>query len=379
MLKKFLLMGAVAGMFAACSDSSSTQVTQQELLENSDEISSSDEAVESSSSEKSTSSSSQKAEGKEGKSSAKESVESSSSENAEESSSSEESTSSSSQYQVPRLDKLPFDTTGVEFEIFAYESFDGDDTLEYGENTKYIVIAEQTNYASCHVTEVPEGRVGTVYMSSGWPSVYTLIEQNDSLLFADVMYCSTTYGWGDCRDDEFAYTQKIMVGDEVFYYGEFEKRLLLIQLTDSTVSKWIGYNPSYVPPPQNTTMGTTGWKKSWFDGDTLVKFVGDDPSADNVDTIYIEKYSLKITDNQNTWIFENETCTGLGYKASPEMSSEESCYAYAKYRNAAIECIQRNMGTPSNVYPRLCRPLNAATSSYDIWCILDKELSEVRP
>jgi hypothetical protein len=144
---------------------------------------------------------------------------------------------------------------------------------------------------------------------------------------------------------------------------------MLVKLTDSTVTVWTISNPSYNPPP--AVDGPTGWPKSFFEGNSLVTFVGDDPNSDYVDTIYIEKYNVKITDYESTWIFENETCTDRGYKKTPEMGSDESCYARIKYHNESKACIKRNLGTASFV--RLCRPQKDVYASWKVWCILDQE------
>ena len=326
MLKNFLLIAAVASLLGACGDSDTLQTV----------IDDHETASESSSSEV----------------------------HAVSSSSPETLGSSSSEGQ------LPFDTVGATFEIYGYERY-GSDMQEYGENSKNVVMVEQKNFSSCYVKEVPNGEVGVTYMATGSPMDWLLIAREDSLLMSDVQNCST-YVWGDCRKDEYAYTQKISVGEEVFYYGEFEKNLMLVQLTDSTVSVWYKKNPSYVvPQAQIDTNRHSGWKKSLFENDSLVTFVGDDSSSAFVDTIFIEKYNVKITNVQNTWIFENETCTSLGYKAAPGITPEESCMAAGKYRNDAIKCIQRNMGVSSDVFPRLCRPYGVANQYMGVWCILD--------
>lgn len=375
MLKKFLLMGAVAGMFAACSDSSTTLITQQELLADSDEISSSDEAVESSSS--------QKAEGKEGKSSAKESVESSSSEDTEESSSSEESTSSSSDdFNVPHYDKLPFDTAGVKPEVYEFLDIDGEfaeeyasEYAEYGDSAKNIRWLFPVDFEGyCYTIDEPNGEFGGGLQMGAGPLEMLIIAREDSLMYADFRECSGL-GWDDCRREKHAYTQKITVGEDVFYYGEFDDKFLLIQMTDSLLSQWSIANPSYVPVKD--TSKHTGWPKSLFEGNSLVAFVGDDSSSAYVDTIYIAKYNVKITDVENTWIFENETCTAEGYERPAGMEKKESCNAYIAYHNESKACIRRNLGTESFV--RLCRPQQDVYASWGVWCILDEELSEVRP
>ena len=390
MLKKFLVVGAVVGLFAGCSDTTSSNVTEQELLENPEEISSSDESVESSSS--------QKAEGKEDKSSAAESVKSSSSEDAEESSSSEESTSSSSEQgtvensssdvaessssAATHFDKLPFDTTGVTPDVYdivpvdtgakpvtsKYEPIDKEYYESYGENAKNIRWVYPKDYEGyCYIIDEPNGEYGGGFISTAPYTERIVIVREDSLLYADMYNCSD-YDWEGCRNAEYAYFAKIKAGEDVFYYGEFKDVLKLVQLTDSTVSEWTVRNPSYVVP---VVKGHSGWPKSMFEGDTLVTFVGDDPNSDYADTLYIEKYNVKITDGENTWIFENETCTDRGYERSAGMTDDESCLASIKYHNKSKACIKRNLGTERFV--RLCRPQKDVYASWKVWCILDAE------
>lgn len=336
----FLFVGAVA-LLAACDGSVSSRTQELESQEEAEKLSSSEELAVSSSSQETPGSSS----------------------------SEEPITSSSSE------DQLPFDTAGVTFEIYGYEHY-AENEPEYGENTKNVVSGEQKNYSSCYVKEVPNGEVGVTYMATGYWMDWVLIAHEDSLLFSDVQNCST-YVWGDCREDEYAYTKKITVGGDVFYYGEFEKILMLVQLTDSTVSVWQKRNPSYTVQPQVDTSLHTGWKKSYFENDSLVTFVGDDSSSAYVDTIFIEKYNVKITGSQSTWIFKNETCTTKGYESASDATPEESCKGYGKYHNDAIKCIQRNMGVSSDVFPRLCRPLGVASQYSGVWCILDKEKEDL--
>ena len=225
MLKKFLMAGAVACLFAACGDSdSSSQAPGQDIPQVGSESSSSQDSVESFSSEQT-----------------------------EASSSSEEPTISSSSEEPSQdsiIDKLPFDTTGVEPEIYHYGPLiEDEDSLFhkelFGDKIKdaFWVLPENNGY--CYTIDEPEGELGGGYITNG-PDQYIIIEQNDSLLLSDSRNC-TTYEWGDCHDDEYAYTQKMTVGEDTFYYGEFKSRLLLIKLTDSTITQWTVRNPSSSP------------------------------------------------------------------------------------------------------------------------------------
>ena len=367
MLKKFLslvLTGSVTFAFFAC-DETSSQAPEQETPQVGSESSSSEIS-----------------------SSLQDSAESSSAKDAAASSSSEISAVSSSSGEFSSQDtagqnsngqedppaKLPFDTTGVEPEVYHYGPLVEDEDAAYHReifgdkiDDAYWVLAEDNGY--CYTIDEPEGELGGGYITYG-PDQYIIIEQNDSLLLSDSRNC-TTYDWGDCRDDEYAYTQKITVGEDSFYYGEFKSKLLLIKLTDTTITQWAVRNPSYVPPAQDTTVH--GWAKSWFEEDPMVTFVGANPNSDYVDTIFIEKYNLKITDLETTWIFENETCTKLGYKAAPGITPAESCKAYIEHYNEGAKCIQRNMELPRTKFARLCRPEPFRYRQSDVWCILDAD------
>lgn len=293
-----------------------------------------------------------------------------------ESSSSISSSSRDSTAPKPHFNKLPFDTAGVNAEIFSYEPLQEDEDSTYyrevfGKNIKnaYWLVPENGGY--CYTIDEPTGELGGGYVSDpGWNQVI-IVERNDSLLLSDYQSCSS-FDWNGCRKVDYAYTQKISVGVDIFYYGEFESKLLLIKLTDSTITRWTVKNPSYVPPAQDTTIH--GFEKRWFDGDSMVTFVGDNPNSDYVDTIFIEKYNLKITDSELTWIFENETCTKTGYKARSGKSSEDSCNDYIEYYNDGAKCIQRNMGLSGMNFPRLCRPEPFRYTGWNVWCILDGDM-----
>lgn len=384
MLKKFLLMGAVAGFLAACSDSDSSQAPEQETasLESSSsensENSSSSLLKEESSSAAAESATDSSANGSEMSSAVQDSGAGSSSETAAESSSSqEESTSSSSDdFNVPHYDKLPFDTAGVKPEVYEFLDIDGEfaeeyasEYAEYGDSAKNIRWLFPVDFEGyCYTIDEPNGEFGGGLQMGAGPLEMLIIAREDSLMYADFRECSGL-GWDGCRRQKHAYTQKITVGEDVFYYGEFDDKYLLIQMTDSLLSQWSIANPSYVPVKD--TSKHTGWPKSLFEGNSLVAFVGDDSSSAYVDTIYIAKYNVKITDVENTWIFENETCTAEGYERPAGMEKKESCNAYIAYHNESKACIRRNLGTESFV--RLCRPQQDVYASWGVWCILDQE------
>ena len=349
MLKKFLSLSvtgfAALALFACDDDSNSVQAPEQNLPQVSTESPSSEASVISSSSQDVT-----------------------------ESSSSEELPLQDTTAEKTHFDKLPFDTTGVEPEIYHYGPLiEDEDSLFHKElfgdkiNNASWVLPENNGY--CYTIDEPEGELGGGYITNG-PDQYIIIEQNDSLLLSDSRNC-TTYDWGDCHDDKYAYTQKITVGADTFYYGEFESLLVLYKLTDSTITQWTVKNPSYVPPAQDTTRH--GWAKRWFEEDSMVTFVGANPNSDFVDTIFIEKYNLKITNLETTWIFENVTCTKLGYVAAPGITPAESCKAYIDHYNEGAKCIQRNMGLSKYKFARLCRPEPHRYRQSDVWCILDAE------
>ena len=376
MLKKFLMAGVVACLFAACGDSDSSQAPEQG--ENA--------ALESSSGDASIISSSGTT-----SSAAEPSVSSSSQESQTSSSSQEEATSSatvisesssSEESKLPQYDKLPFDTTGVKPDVYdfvpvdtgakqetyKYEPIDESYYTSYGENAKNIRWVYPRDYEGyCYIIDEPNGEYGGGFMSTSAYLERVVIVQDDSLLYADLYECSD-YVWDGCRNSKDAYLAKIKVGDDVYYYREFEDELKLVQLTDSTVSEWTVKNPSYVAP---VVESHSGWPKKMFEGDALVTFVGDDPNSDYADTLYIEKYNVKITDGENTWIFENDTCTERGYSPASDLSASESCSGYIKYHNESKACIKRNLGTESFV--RLCRPQKGVYASWKVWCILDQE------
>ena len=364
-----ILTAAAASLIVACDGSSSSE--QITLAEDAEISSSTPDTALSSSSEVSSETSSDVSSS--ATSSSSQEPSSSEAASSSEAISSSEVSSSDSAPKIVKLDALPFDTTGIKPDTLHYthlldENFDETDLRyykrEFGENLEnYIFVTEGDGYY-CHVGSGGAGGLGDIknVYTVQLPSDCILMVREDSLLFTNIGNC-TALNWDSCRthDAEYAYTQKIMVGDDTFYYGEFEKILLLVQVTDSTITNWETQNPSYTPPAPKKFE----WNKSDFEDDTLVTFISND-------TIFIEKYNLKITDYENTWIFGDENCTTQGYKREAGMTDEESCYAGEKYHNAAIECRQRNLGiTSPRIFPSLCRPKINITN--DVWCILDEE------
>jgi hypothetical protein len=301
------------------------------------------------------------------------------------------------------MDTLPFDTTGVWQKILHYSHlpdhatdeadrkykdydnlYDGDvlryymeeyteselDDLKkrYGNKLEYYVVVTEGDGHQCLFHSGSAGANGTIMYAytTPFPEHYILMEHEDSLLFTNLDYCSSL-NWDACHDhgNEYAYTKKIMVGNDTFYYSELEKRLQLAKVTDSSVIVWEKKTSSN---ESTTTAKKFAWNKSYFENDTLVKFISDD-------TIFIEKYNLKITANEDTWIFGDEVCSTLGYKRAPGMTEEESCEALETCHNEAIKCRQKNLNiTNPNLFPSLCRPDESKKSFVNIWCILDEDL-----
>ena len=297
--------------------------------------------------------------------------------------SSSQASSSDSYDLITRMGKLPFDTTGVIPEVLHYtylldefESITDPEQKErylnsyrqqFGDSLQYYILVTEGDGHYCRIGTGIAGGQGdyqNAYIAE-IPSDCILIVHEDALLFTNVSNC-TSLSWDACyhHGTEYAYTNKIIVGNDTFYYGEFQKIFLLIQVTDSTITNWSIKNPSYEPPAAKKF----AWNKSYFENDTLVKFISDD-------TIFIEKYNLKITANEDTWIFGDEVCSTLGYKKAPGMTDEESCEALETYHNEAIKCRQKNLNiTNPNLFPSLCRPDKSKKSFVNIWCILDEEL-----
>ena len=277
------------------------------------------------------------------------------------------------------MDKLPFDTTGIDPDTLHYtyilDEFKDETVLdyyktEYGENLEYYVLVTVGDGHYCHIGSGSAGGQGdyqNVYTTQT-PAEYIFMENRDSLLFTYVENCATL-SWDGCHESKSnnAFMQKIMVGNDTFYYSELEKLLQLAKVTDSSVIVWEKKTSSN---ESTTAAKKFAWNKSYFENDTLVKFISDD-------TIFIEKYNLKITANENTWIFGDEVCSTLGYQKAPDMTKEESCKALETYHNDAIKCRQKNLNiTNPYLFPSLCRPDEGKKSFMNIWCILDEDLED---
>lgn len=365
---KHIIGGISVSLFLwACSDSATSE---QEITSLSPE-----DSIESSSS---TDSIEQSSESQPTESSSSEEAFSSSSSQDPESSSSQISSSETSEPEPAKLDKLPFDTTGAKSDTFHYEYAlkvynDDPENIsylqeEYGENIENLVFAYEGDGYYCHIGGDATGRIGAVYTHQS-PAEYALLRSGDSLLFTFAPNC-TVLSFDSCTHDAGDFlTQKITIGDDIFYYGEFKASFVIAQVTDSTVIYWSISNPAYIPPEPKSFE----WNKQYFnEDDTLVQFI-------SKDTIYIEKYNVKITDGESTWVFENEVCTTSGYAAAPGATHKETCEGREKYNNDAIECIQRNMKSDVyNLYPRLCRPsTNPHYQLSSLWCILDEDLDSL--
>ena len=340
MLKKFLsfaLSGFAAfALFACDDDSNSVQVPEQDLPQVSTE-SSSEEAVISSSSQGTT-----------------------------ESSSSEQAVLQSSVSET-----LPFDTTGIKPQHLSYmidpDTFSYETREKAGQYLGYNITVEEKIEPYCSVVHLYEnGKIATWFRGYRDISNCVLVVREDSLMFSNIRNCGNVPIWGSCQNDE-AYSRKIMVGNDVFYFGVSEKQLQLTQLTDSTMTIWLTANPSYEPKESSPST----WKKSVFENDTMVTSVANKVDSSYVDTISIKKYGLTITDWGRTWIFENETCTTEDFVRDAARTPEEQCEDWENYRNSFVDCTARNMNTPKGVYPRLCRPSKIEDRS--VWCILDSE------
>ena len=361
MLKKFLsfsLTGYVAlALFACDDDSNSFQAPEQDPPQVGTKSSSS-EATEISSSSLETSVES---------SSSQNSAASSSSQDVAESSSSEESVLQSSASET-----LPFDTTGIRPQLIKYtidpDTFSNETREKAGQFLGHFITTDEIVNPYCMVMHVYEnGKIVTDYMGVRDVSNCVLVVREDSLMFSNIRNCRNLPIWGSCQNAE-AYSRKIKVGDDEYYFGVSEKQLQLTQLTDSTMTIWIAANPSY--EPKETTPST--WKKSVFEKDTMVTSVANKVDSSYVDTISIKKYGLTITDWGSTWIFENETCTTEDFVRDAARTPEEQCKDWENYRNSFVDCTARNMKTPKGVYPRLCRP--SKIDHYTVWCILDSEM-----
>ena len=372
MLKKFLTIGAVAFMLAACDDPSSSSEpvappgSSQDVAE-----SSSSQAVSSSSEVPAASSSSESVVSK-----------------------------------IPVLDSLPFDTLDAKQEFYNYkydevDPFTPEQRAAEGADGvlgRYI-NAKKKERPYCSIDEIYDSGKARFSSKVTWTDIkFAFLVREDSLLFSKAGDCVSP-AWGACENG-YPYFQKIMVGNEVFYYGnktaEAGKTWLesrLIRLTDSTITIWIKSNPLYTSVIYVQHVDTVaiihreGWPMDMFEGDSLVTILGYTDTLympegdsltmrfDGIDTIFIEKYNLKITDKEGMWIFGGHICN----KYPPVLdtvpaSPEAECRGHEIDYNRAIDCIHRNMNAPEGVYPRLCRPERIVSDS--VWCFLDEDMPE---
>jgi len=281
------------------------------------------------------------------------------------------------------MDTLPFDTTGIKSQVFSYKKPEEVFTAEglrqhkekYGEFWENFIHLEWASKEYC---------VGVGSINDDWktkmkptrnnyvqPSVFYVRE--DSLMFGPAMRCRQSLSWGACDSTAF-YSGKITVGNNDFYYNESEKSL--IQLNDSTITVWYADGRLYIPSTEvdmdSVYETPSSWSTDTFEGDSMLTIIENKNNSYYVDTIIVEKYNVKITDDGYTWIFESETCKAWGYKNDPSKTSSENCDARAKRYNDASDCIRRNMGAPNGILVSLCRPNKNKYRS--IWCILDEDM-----
>lgn len=373
MLKKFLTIGAVAFMLAACDDPSSSSEPAAPPGSSQDIAESSSSQAMSSSFEASAASSSSK----------------------------------SVVSKIPVLDSLPFDTLDAKQEFYNYkydevDPFTPEQRAAEGADGvlgRYI-NAQKKERPYCSIDEIYESGKARFSSKISWSAdiKFAFLVREDSLLLAEADDCVSP-AWGACGNEN-TYFQKILVGDEVFYYdnkiaeaGKIWLESRLIRLTDSTITIWIKSNPLYTSVIYIQHVDTVaiihreGWPMDMFEGDSLVTILGYTDTLymlegdsvtmrfNGIDTIFIEKYNLKITDKENTWIFGNHICD----KYPPVLdtvpaSPEAECRGHEIDYNRAIDCIHRNMNAPEGVYPRLCRPERIVSDS--VWCFLDEEMPE---
>jgi len=333
-------------IFWACGDSSSNTV----VVSNTEVESSSSQAIVVSSSEISKIESSSEVS----------KIESSSSLEAIEPSSSQNTVESSTKV----LSKLPFDTTGIKPDV-AFYTTSQDSLNEYidlaeftnkEEGLKNVVLVQDTSHY-CREIGANDTIVSTLV--GIYPELYAFIEKGDSLLITDNYGC-TEAEWETCSSgDYFSISyEKIIVNSDTFYYAETTRYLKLLKITDNTIYKWTEINPKYTPPVVNVPK--TCFTESLREDDTLATAIG-------CDTVYVEKYNVKITDNGFSWIFENDSCkTG---DTRYYTNSKERCNN--DYRNSKARCLLKVMNT--SYVPSLCRPDKGNQSTAGLWCILDEE------
>jgi hypothetical protein len=278
------------------------------------------------------------------------------------------------------MDTLPFDTTGIKSQTISFlkpeEIFTAEGLRQhkekYGEFWENYIVLEYDTKDYCKNTHSDNN--GIITMEPGTdrydqPSVFVV--RDDSLMLGPATYCRPTLSWGAC-DSASYYSGKITVGNNDFYYNEVEKQL--IQLNDSSITVWYADGRLYVPfaeTDKDSINEIASWAKELFEDDSMLTIIENKNNSYYVDTIIVEKYNVKITDEGYTWIFENETCKAWGYKNDPSKTSSENCNARAERYNESFDCIRRNMGAPEGVRVSLCRP--KTVTSLSTWCILDQD------
>ena len=167
MVKKFLFAGALACMLLSCGESDSSQAPEVPPL---------------------------------GKTSS-----SSSSEGAAPQEFLASSSSGNMVSQIPAMDTLPFDTTGIKPQVLIYRIVpDGVPAETRAQNPEMwgqrISVTEDVEYCTSQTYE--SGKIAVTY-KRGYPYDfdYFLLEQGDSLMFAKVLVCDEYPLWGTCRGD----------------------------------------------------------------------------------------------------------------------------------------------------------------------------------
>ncbi len=279
------------------------------------------------------------------------------------------------------MDALPFDTTGIKSQTISFlrpeEVFNDYGLRQHkekqGEFWENYIALKFYSKEFCKDTHI-DGN-GIITMEPGrnayeQPSVFVV--RDDSLMLGPATYCRQIHSWGACDSTAF-YSGKITVGNNDFYYNESEKQL--IQLNDSSITVWYADGRLYIPSTEvdmdSVYETPSSWSTDTFEGDSMLTIIENKNNSYYVDTIIVEKYNVKITDDGYTWIFENETCKAWGYKNDPSKTSSENCDARAERYNESFDCIRRNMGAPEGIRVSLCRPNK--TKYRSIWCILDED------
>lgn len=278
------------------------------------------------------------------------------------------------------LDALPFDTTGIKSQTISFlrpeEVFNAYGLRQHKEKQgefweNYITLKFYTK-DYCKNTHIDNN--GIITMEPGrkayeQPSV--LVVRDDSLMLGPATYCRQIHSWGACDSTAF-YSGKITVGNNDFYYNEAEKQL--IQLNDSSITIWYADGRLYIPLAEadmDSINEISSWGRDLFEDDSTLTIIENKNNPSYIDTIIVEKYNVKITDEGYTWIFENETCKAWGYKNDPSKTSAENCNARAERYNESFDCRRRNMGAPEGARVSLCRP--KSKKSPNVWCILDED------